>query len=253
MSLLVVHLRTNVVETLRQPIAWIFSVSFPFVLFLFFGMTNARQVTEQTRGAVGGEAILTPFLLFGVLSVVLFQFGVGLAEERRLPWERTLRVLPAPEVVRFAGRVGTALFFSVLAMVPVSILAVATTDVRLDAAAWALLVLATLAGAIPFGLAGIGLGYATSPKAALPIANIGYLVLSFMGGLFVPLDFMPNFVQEIGTYLPTRHYHQFVGGLVSGYPQGGWQLPGLYLVGWTLLFGALAAWAYRHNEGVRYR
>lgn len=252
MSLLVMHVRMNVLEALRQ-VYWVFSVAFPFVFFLFFGISNGRRVYEESGGVVGGETILTQFMLFGVLSVVVFQFGVNIAEERRQPWERTLRVLPAHEVVRLGGRVGTALFFSLLAMIPVSILAVATTTVLLDAGAWALLVLTTLAGAIPFAMAGFALGYATAPKAALPIANIGYLLLSFMGGLFIPLQMMPNFVQAIGTYLPTRHYHQFVGGLVTGYPEGGWQLPGLYLVGWTVLFGLLAAWAYRRDEGVRYR
>lgn len=253
MSLLVVHVRMNVLEALRQPVYWIFSVSFPFVFFLFFGISNGRRAYEESGGAVGGEFILVQFLLFGVLSVVLFQFGVGVAEERRQPWERTLRTLSAHEVVRFGGRVGTALFFSLVAMLPVSLLAVATTEVQLAAGGWALLVLTTLAGAIPFAMAGFALGYATAPKAALPIANIGYLLLSFMGGLFIPLQLMPGFVEEIGAYLPTRHYHQFVGGLVTGYPEGNWQLAGLYLAGWTVLFGLLAAWAYRRDEGVRYR
>lgn len=253
MRLLALHIRANVVEAFRQPVYWIFSVSFPFVFFLFFGISSGRQIAEESRGAVGGEVTLVQFVLFGVLSVVVFQFGVAVAEERRRPWERTLRVLPAPEMARFGGRIGTAFVFSLLAMVPVSILAVATTEVKLGPADWLLLAAATLAGAIPFGLAGIALGYATSPKAALPIANIGYLLLSFMGGLFIPLQFMPGFVQVIGVYVPTRHYHQFVGGLVTGYPQGGWQLPGLYLVGWTIFFGLLAAWAYRRDEGARYR
>ena len=254
------HARANTVELFRQPGYWLPSVLLPALFFLFFGITGARAVGEDPRAqaaGLGSEVVVTPFLLFGLIGVVFFQFGVGIAEERRQPWETTLRVLPLPASARFAGRVLTALVFCTAAIACVGVLALATTQVRLTAADWAPWLASVLAGAVPFGLMGLTLGYAATPKAALPIANIGFLLLSFGGGLFVPPEALPSFVAAVTPYLPTNHYLRFALGSIdgneaSGLPAG-WLVPGLYLLGWTVLFALAAALAYRRDEGVRYR
>jgi hypothetical protein len=47
------------------------------------------------------------------------------------------------------------------------------------------------------------------PSAAVAIANIAYLALSFASGIFIPLDSLPSFVRDIAPYLmtpwPTSH------------------------------------------------
>lgn len=252
MRLLAAHLRISLLETLRQPGFWVPSVSFPTVLFLFFGMELARGTSPLARGY--GDAEELQFILVGVLSVMFFTFGVGIAEDRRQPWERQVRTMPVGSAIRFGARVITAGVLSVLSGIPVSLLAVATTPIVLDIGDWLLLTGTVLVGAVPFGLFGIALGYAVSPRAALPLANIGFLFASFAGGLLVPLSMLPRFLRETAPYLPTYHWDQFIGNvLVHRSDVGSWGGYGLYLVGWTVLAFILAAWVYRRDEGVRFR
>jgi ABC-2 type transport system permease protein len=247
MNLVWTHVRTGVVEFARMPQYWVPSMAFPTIFFALFGITNAVEPAD----GVGNEVLLANFLCFGLLTIMFFQFGVGIADDRRQPWEVTLRVLPASGAVRFAGRVGVALVFSVAALIPAIVLAAVTTELRLSALEWPAFLAALLLGAVPFGLMGITLGFAASPKAALPIANLGFLGLSFLGGLFVPLEGLPGFVRDLAPWLPSRHYLNLVYASVGA----GDDLvtPALYLVGWTVLFLVLAVLVYRRDEGVRYR
>jgi ABC-2 type transport system permease protein len=252
MRLALTHAKANTVELMRQPQFWVPSIGFPLLFFALFGLNASEQVAANVpEGAdTGGEVVLAQFMLFGVLSVMFFQFGAGIAEERQLPWERTLRVLPLSASTRFLGRVGAAMVFSVASAVPVLIFAAVATTLRLDPIEWLPYLAAVFVGAIPFGLMGITVGYTTTPKAAIPIANIGFLLLSFVGGLFVPIEILPELLQEVNPFMPTDHWLDFTLGVVDRRPDsdaGSWILPAVYLAGWTAVSLAAAAFAYRRD------
>ncbi len=254
MSLVLAHARAGVIELVRQPQFYVPSLAFPAMFFVLFGISAANEVVEFLPPELGSEVILAQFLCFGVLGIMFFQFGVGISEERRMPWEATLRVLPVGGPTRIAARVLVAALFSLAALVPVLLIAAFTTELRLSGLGWVVYLGAVLLGAVPFGLMGITLGYAATPKAALPIANIGFLLLSFLGGLFVPLQELPDVVGRVAPYLPTRHYLDAVLGAIDGREdRGGWQQPALFLAGWTVVFLVTAVLVYRRDQGIRYR
>jgi ABC-2 type transport system permease protein len=254
--LALVHARTNTVDLIRQPAFWVPSVAFPVLFFVLFGISAADQFADRVpaEAGVGAEVVLTQFLLFGVLGIMFFQFGVGIAEDRRLPWDRTLRILPSGGLPRFAGRVLTALAFSVLAMVPALVVGLLATELRVTGTEWVLWFVTIFAGAVPFGLMGIALGYAATVKAALPIANIGFLLMSFLGDLFVPVEQLPPWVAASTPFMPTYHWKEFVLGTIDPRQTvGDWAPFGLYLLGWTVAFAVIAVAVYRRDEGARYR
>lgn len=256
MRLSLAHARMNFLELIRQPAFWMPSVAFPALFFVLFGISAADQFSEQVpaEAGVGAEIILTQFLLFGVLGIMFFQFGVGIAEERRLPWDRTLRILPSGGLPRFGGRVLSALAFSVLAMLPALLIALVATQLRLSPTEWLLWFATIFTGSIPFGLMGIALGYAATVKAALPIANIGFLLMSFLGDLFVPVEQLPSWVAAMTPFMPTFHWKEFVVGTIDPRTAvGEWAPYGLYLLVWTVVFAVIALTVYRRDEGERYR
>ena len=152
------------------------TLAFPALFFLLF--VAPRSDADPTL-------LLASFTGFAVLAVAFFQFGVGIAAERESPWERFVRTLPLRVRTRFAARVLSAALFGVASAALVVAAALATTDAQPDSSA---LVRArrprSLLGALPFALLGIALGYWASPRGALPVANILYLVLAFAGGLW---------------------------------------------------------------------
>jgi ABC-2 type transport system permease protein len=244
MNLVLAHFRAEMLGLLRTPAFSVITVLMPGLIFLFVGAaaSNDRE---------SANLLLASFCIFALLGVAFFQFGVGLAQDRGAPWDAYLRTLPVTPATRFAARLMAATVFALAAVAFVIVLAVTLTDAGMAAGAWVRLVISVLAAAVPAALLGIAVGYWASPKAALPVANILYLAMSFGGGLFIPPDALPGFVDRVSVVLPTRQFGELAWAAVLGldWPLSAW----LWVAAYTVVFGAFAVWGYRRDEGTTYR
>lgn len=239
--LVVAHLRAQALELGRYPSFIVPTLCFPALFFLFFVTPRAHDRPN---------VFLASYMGFAVLGIAFFQFGVGIAGDRVAPWESYLRLLPVRPSTRFLARVLSALLFSVAAAAVVAAVAVLTTDASLPPARWAALVVAVLAGSIPFALLGIALGYWATPRGALPLANILYLSLSYLGGLWTGPGTLPHAVEHVSSYLPTRQYGEVLWNAVAGtFEPARW----LVLAAYGVVFAAAAVQGYRRDEGQRFR
>lgn len=242
MRLALLHARFETLELVRYPSFIVPTLLFPALFFLFFVVPGAER--EQA------DELMATYMAFAFLGVAFFQFGVGFAVERVSSWALYLRTLPVGAGPRLTGRVASALVFSVAAGLVVVTVATATTAARLGPSEWVALMGALVAGAVPFALLGMALGYLTSPKGALPIANVLYLALAYLGGLWTGPERLPRAVEAISPAIPTHAYAELVIAAATGSPL---RADSLSLLGWGLAFGLVAAWAYRRDEGQRYR
>ena len=119
-ALAVVHARFQFLETIRIPIAVIGNLLFPSLALLFFVIPQ-RAVADDPGIATAAIAQLG---VFAVMSTCLFSFGVGVSEDRALPFDPFLRTLPAGAGPRLAGRVLNGVLWSYLALVPLVLLGV---------------------------------------------------------------------------------------------------------------------------------
>jgi ABC-2 type transport system permease protein len=242
MSLALVHARAQLRLLVRYPAFAIPTLLLPALFFAFFGLPQRHTPPN---------VLMASFAAYAVLSVAFFQFGVGIALDRVDPWEAYLRTLPVSTRARFGGRVLSALAFALASATVVIVVALATTDASLSAARWAQLGAALLGGSVPLALLGIALGYWVSPKGALPVANVLYLATAYVGGLWTGARNLPHGVEEIGRFLPTRQWGNVVWSAV-GVGAASWE-SWLALAGYTVAFGAFAAWGYARDEGERFR
>ena len=241
MKLVLVHARAATLELLRYPAFSVPTLAFPALFFLLF---------VASRGDRDATLLLASFAGFAVLAVAFFQFGVGIASERESAWERFVRTLPLPVGVRLAARLVSGMAFGLATAGLVAATAVASTDARLTSSRWAALGAALALGAVPFALLGIALGYWASPRGALPAANLLYLVLSFVGGLWTTPAKLPSGIESLSPLVPTRQFGNVLWGAVEGHL---WRAADwLLLLAWSVLFAGLAVWGYRRDEGRRY-
>jgi len=240
------HTRYQFTQTIRVPIAVIGTTLFPSLSLLFFvvPMSFAQEPLAATRATA-------QLAVFAVMSVCLFSYGVGVAEDRALPWDGYTRTLPVGPAPRLVGRLLNGLAFVVLGLVPLVVLAWLLTAANLPPSRLALTVVALLVAGVPLFAIGISIGYSLSTTAALAVAQLLLLPLAFGGGLFLPPETFPGWLDAISRWLPTRAGRDLVVAATTG---GG--IPAttlLVLGGWSVLAGSLAVLAYRRDEGRRYR
>jgi ABC-2 type transport system permease protein len=242
MRLVAAYLRAEALDLARHPGFVVPTIGFPALFYVFFG-----------RWLAGSDpaAAMASYAAFAVFGVVFFQFGVGIAQERTSPWELYLRALPVAPWQRLAARLAAALVFGTASAGAVVAVALVRDPPGIDAAGWARLTAALAAGAVPFGLLGIALGYALSPKAALPLANLIYFGLAYLGGLWTGGAGLDGVAAAISPALPTRQWGDIVAGAAGA---AEWHWPSLgWLALWALGLALAARAAYRRSEARQFR
>lgn len=243
LSLLRAHTRVTFLELLRWPGYVVPTVAFPAMFFVLFDLPFAR------RNADLANLTTLAFIVFAIVGVTLYQFGVGIAQERGRPWERYLRTLPVAAEVRFGARILTAMLFGIMTAAVVAIVARLFTPIDLSIGDWVRVLFYALCGGVPFVLVGIAIGYWTSARAAVPIATACNLLLAYAGGLWMPPAELPHFVAVVSPYLPTRQFADLLWS-VSG--NGDAVRAAFGLACYTAIFTVVAAIGYRRDERKRY-
>lgn len=223
-SMVLTHGRYQFLETVRVPIALFSALLFPSLSMVFF--VSASGVGADPLQASTAVAQLC---VFAILSTWVFNIGITVAEERAQPWDAYLRTLPAGPWPRIAGRVLSAFGFGIVALLPLVVLAwlttTATASVPQVLAAGAVLLLA----GIPILFLALLIGYSMPSKAAVAVAQL----------------------TAISVLLPTRGGRDLVVWVLTSAPPSGIALVSFAV--WTVLLAFAAAWAYRREEGRRFR
>ena len=237
------HARLQLVDLFRSPGYVVPTVGFPALFFTLFALPFART------SAPAASTLALSYMVFAVIGVTLYQFGVGIAAERGRPWERYLRTLPASTAERFAARIVSAMVFAVLSAAAVALVACLFTPVDLTALQWLQAFAYVLIGGVPFVMIGITLGYWVSARTAVPLATACNLLLAYAGGLWIPPQYLPHALQIISPYLPTRAFGDLVWSIVG---TGNGAHAVVVLVFYAAAFAGIAALGYRRDERVRY-
>ena len=255
LALLAAQVRAEFLSSVRAPDFVIGVVAIPVFLFLMFGPPNARfTLPEGTRVS----PLMMPGLgAYGLLSLVIFAFGVEIAQERAKGWLRLMRATPVPAWAYFGGKLAMSLLFAVATLVVLFAVAAAFAQVRMPLGQWLAAAAALIGGALALAPMGFALGFLTRARAATTIGNLVFLPLSFASGFFFPLAQLPQFLRDLAPYLPTYHYGQLVWATVGtpadveAYvgtaPQGTW-VHVAWLLGTFVAFGVLASWGYGRDR-----
>lgn len=245
MSLVLTHARYQFLETIRIPVAVIGTMFFPAAAMAFFVVPNVGN------NAVAATYATASMVVFATSTACLFQYGIGVSEDRAQPWDPFVRTLPAGAFPRFAGRILNGLVFLVLSFLPVLLVAIVATQASASLTQLTLAAAALLAGSVPFTLMGLTIGYTLPSKAALAVAQLLFFPLAFGGGLMSAPGQAPGWVEAISPYLPTRGAAELVWAAVGDRSPDTKATAMLGL--WTLLLAFAAVWAYRRDEGKRFR
>ena len=234
----------------RMPAYFLPSIGFPVMFYLLFGSSFGGS---QAVGSVTMSTfLLATYGAFGAIGVCLFGFGVGVAVERGQGWLLLKRASPMPPGAFFTAKIIASLGFVALVVLTLFITGYAVGGVRLATGTWMELAAIIIVGSLPFCAFGLLLGHLAGPNSAPAVVNLIYLPMAFASGLWIPIQMLPSFFQELAPWLPAYHYSQLALKVI-GADQGRSAMGHVcFLLGFTILCLVLATWAWNRGDKALY-
>jgi len=203
---------------LRTPMFCVPTLVFPAMFYLLFGVLMNHG--HNTGPFDPATYMLAGYGVFGVMAPGLFGFGVSVATDRDRGWLQWRRAMPLPPGAYLFAKLAMAMLFAAIVFAILATIAVTAAGVHLPLSSWAQLFFVEVFGVLPFCAIGLFIGSAVSGQAAPAIANLVYLPLSFLSGLWLPLSVLPAFLREIAPLWPAYHLGQLAYAAV-GQPNAG--------------------------------
>lgn len=230
---------TELLRLMRTPSFSLPTLLLPVAFYALFAL--GMQAIGGGRSAV---YLLSTYVIFGSMAPGLFGIGVQVATDRAQGWYDLQRATPITALRLLAAKLASCIVLALGSMVLVVAVGWLAGGVELAPGRWATLTLLTIWAAVPFGLLGIAIGVLARPGSAAALANLLFLPVAFLGGLWFPLQALLPGLQYAGWALPTYHLGQLA--LIATnqvVPTQLWIHLGAGIA-WTIVSAALAAWAY---------
>jgi ABC-2 type transport system permease protein len=223
-------------RVLRNRRTIVFTLVLPAALLLVFG----GQAGWQDPAGSGNVAayILASMALYGA-ALTAAAGGSMVALERSLGWSRQLRLTPLHPVAYILMKAVVALAMGALAIAAVNVVGLLQGKAEMPTDVWVLSAVVTLFCTLTFAALGVFVGYVVPGENAMQILGPGLALLSFLGGVFIPLDQYSELVRQIAYWTPMYGVAEIARAPLTH------ELPWYAVVnavGWFAIFVAGAAW-----------
>lgn len=190
-------------------------IGFPVMFYVLFGIANKGNTID---GMDAAKYYLASYCSFGMIGAALFGIGVGLSSERGLGWLELKRSSPMPAMAYLIAKCFAAQVFGLIIVAVLTAIGIGFGGVHVTATEFAMMLGMTLAGVIPFATMGLLIALLVPANAASGVVNLVYLPMSFMSGLWIPINYLPRFLKPVAPYLPAFHLTQLME-TIFGYQQ----------------------------------
>ncbi|HKS46002.1 MAG TPA: ABC transporter permease [Amycolatopsis sp.] len=236
----VTYLALEIRRVLRSPRFMIFTVAFPVLLYLLYvGLWGKDPATKAV--------LMVNLTSFGAMAAGLFT-GTRVAIERQAGWQRQLRLTPLSGGGYLAGKAATGMTLALAPVILVPLVGKVVEGVGLDSAGWLRVTLGVWLAALPFALIGLLIGQIGTADSTQPITQLVMLPMALIGGIFIPIDSMPQWLLNIAHVLPSYWLTQVGRGGVTTDLSTSLGRDALVLAAWTVVLSVAVIRRYRKDS-----
>lgn len=221
---------------LRNRRTIVFTLILPAILTLSF-------INQKNASGTVGSGNLSAYLLVSMAiygsALTAAATGSMVAMERALGWSRQLRLTPLNPFAYILAKAIVALVAGALSIASVNIVGILTHKAHMPVSVWIGCMALVLVCTLTFAALGVFIGYIVPGENAMQILGPGLAILSFLGGIFIPLSAYTTWVRDVAYWTP-----MYGVGTVARAPLTH-ELPWYAVVNaivWFGLFVAGAAW-----------
>jgi ABC-2 type transport system permease protein len=171
----------------------------PVAVLLFFGGSGVIALAANPV-----PSLVPGTIALGIVAAGLVNLGIATAFERHYGVLKRLGAAPLPRGGFLAAKLAAILVLELVQLIVICVAAVVAFHWA-PGSGWspALVILALVLGTITFVSLGLLLAGTLRAEAVLALANGLFLLLLMGGGVILPVDHLPGFLQPIATALPS--------------------------------------------------
>ncbi len=227
--------------SLRNPVAAVFTVALPLVLFLAFaGLAVSGDDPDRATTFL---ADFTPALVtFSVITACFLNTGIGTVLAREQGTLKRIRATPLPGGIWLTGQSAASIVMALASAALLFTIGAVAFGVPLHAAHLPGTVVALLGGSASLCALGLASTRLMPTATAAPaVANAVCLPPLMLSGIFFPLDGVPPWLQGLAEALPAKPLTDLVSAATDPSATWSWVDAGV-VAGWGLA-GAVATLA----------
>ncbi|GAB3424907.1 ABC transporter permease [Flindersiella endophytica] len=208
----------------------------PLILFLINSSLwgNAKDGTTAY--------LMASMAAFGAMTSAI-SVGMRVATERQVGWNRQLRLTPLRPSAYLVSKGLLAMLIAIPSILLVFAAGAFIEHVQLGAMQWIESGIGLWIALIPFAVLGLMIGYAGNPDSTGPIFSLVFMGMSLFGGLWFPVETLPDVMATIAKLLPSYWLGLIARGPLLDQSFDWLSVP--VLLGWTVVLGLIVINRYR--------
>jgi ABC-2 type transport system permease protein len=224
-GLVLIQARYAILASLRTPRALLFGALFPIIFLLLFNSLFTQggdQTTTVAGHTIDVHAYFTAGLIAYALALSCFTTPLmTLVAARERGQLKRQRGMPAPAWTFVAAQLLRSVAFALTVGGIMIAIGIIFYGVDLPAQTLPGFVICLALGTATLSALGIAAtALAKNEDSAQPIGAFTVVMLSFVSGIFIALDTLPTFLQEVGRLFPLYHLAQGLQSTVAMDPSG---------------------------------
>jgi ABC-2 type transport system permease protein len=241
----IAYLGLESLRQLKNVRSLVFTFVVPLVMLLLFGgIYGSSGQLDKITGLPWIIVTTVQMAGYGGMMAALGQ-AFTIVTERSVGWNRQLRLTPLTGVGYLVSKVMAALAVALVTIVALIVISVLVFHASLSVGAWTMAALGLWLGVIPFAFIAVLIGQFAKPQFAQPLFMVVFLGMAILGGLWVPLSVLPDWMTNIAQAVPSYWLNRL--GQMGAHLSGDVLAPVLVLAAWTAVLAALVVWRYRRD------
>lgn len=214
----------------------ILAIGMPIGFFLLFTSIWADNMPKEQQ-VFWVRQYMIQMTAFSSLSFAFFTLPYAFQEDRKGNRFKTIVHSPVPLWQYYVSKILSILVYFALSIIAVFAIGHFVKGVNMSAGDWLMSAGLLFVGAVCFMPFGALFAHIKSSQTLSLVANIFYMVMAVLGGLWMPVQTFPDFMQKIAKFTPTYH----LNNLFISYFKDNFSVRSLFiLVGYAIIVLTIA-------------
>ena len=191
--------------TLRNWQSLVMAIGMPLAFYLLFSGIYQAEMPYSYR-----VFMMISMTASSLLSFNVFALPYNLTADKHNNWRRFLHHSPVSVVQYYLVKALRFILLYSLAIGVVFSFGGLVRQITLPVGDYFMVILILLVGMIPFSFIGALISYLPSEETISMVGNIAFMAMSLLGGLWMPLMFFPQWMQNLAKWIPSYHLMQII-------------------------------------------